>query len=146
MQHLTGLPQVPAVRRTLMCFCCLIAVPPSCAVPCCAAVCPRGSYEPSQNATRCSRCESNSYCPGGDKVENPSSRGSRMECGANLVTRNTGARTQSDCGTCCSNLRPLTCQRLNCAELPLQTGDHMLVCLALIWTSPEPGLHTGCRI
>jgi hypothetical protein len=31
-------------------------------------------------------------------VANPSSRGSRTECGANLVTRTTGARTAADCG------------------------------------------------
>lgn len=61
-------------------------------------VCPRGTYEPADNATRCSRCEANNYCPGGDKVESPASRGTRVTCGANLVTRNTGARTQTDCG------------------------------------------------
>lgn len=30
-------------------------------------------------------------------VESPVSRGSIVGCGANLVTRNTGARTQTDC-------------------------------------------------
>jgi hypothetical protein len=62
------------------------------------SVCPRGFYEPAANATRCLRCDANSFCPGGDKVESPSNRGSRVECGTNLITRNTGARTQADCG------------------------------------------------
>jgi len=60
-------------------------------------VCPKGFYEPSAGAGACVRCPANTYCPGGDKVENPTSRGSNMTCGANLVTRNTGARSQSDC-------------------------------------------------
>jgi hypothetical protein len=30
-------------------------------------------------------------------VENPTSRGTNTTCGDNLVTRNTGARTQADC-------------------------------------------------
>lgn len=30
-------------------------------------------------------------------MENPTSRGSNTTCGDNLVTRNTGARSQSDC-------------------------------------------------
>jgi hypothetical protein len=30
-------------------------------------------------------------------VENPTSRGSNTTCGDNLVTRNTGARSQTDC-------------------------------------------------
>jgi hypothetical protein len=68
------------------------------ALPCCPAVCPRGFYEPSADASSCVRCDAGSYCSGGDKVANPSSRGSRTECGANLVTRTTGARTAADCG------------------------------------------------
>jgi hypothetical protein len=68
-------------------------------LPCCPhTVCPRGFYEAASNSTRCSRCEAGSYCPGGDKAENPTSRGNIITCGANLVTRNTGARTQADCG------------------------------------------------
>jgi hypothetical protein len=65
---------------------------------CCHTVCPRGFYEAASNSTRCSRCEAGSYCPGGDKAENPTSRGTKVSCGPNLVTRNTGARTQVDCG------------------------------------------------
>ena len=30
-------------------------------------------------------------------MENPTNRGGNMTCGSNLVTRNTGARSQSDC-------------------------------------------------
>jgi hypothetical protein len=60
-------------------------------------VCPRGFFEASSADTSCTRCPANQYCPGGDKVENPTSRGSNTTCGDNLVTRNTGARTQSDC-------------------------------------------------
>lgn len=60
-------------------------------------VCPRGSYEAAPNATSCLRCPLNAFCSGGDKVEQPLSRGSLAQCGPNLVTRNTGARTQADC-------------------------------------------------
>lgn len=60
-------------------------------------VCPKGFYEPAPNATACLRCAANTYCPGGDKVENPLSRGSPMQCGPNMVTRNSGARSQADC-------------------------------------------------
>jgi len=60
-------------------------------------VCPRGFYEANSTATACTRCPANQYCPGGDKVENPTSRGGNVTCGSNLVTRNTGARSQSDC-------------------------------------------------
>jgi len=78
-------------------------------------VCARGFYEAAANATRCSRCDANSYCPGGDKVENPVSRGSRVQCGPNLVTRNTGARTQADCGEShWSHFERLTFNRLVC--------------------------------
>jgi hypothetical protein len=61
------------------------------------AVCPRGFYEDSSTPGACTRCPANQYCPGGDKVENPTSRGSNNTCGDNLVTRSTGARSQSDC-------------------------------------------------
>jgi hypothetical protein len=61
------------------------------------AVCPRGFFESDSAAQACTRCPANQYCPGGDKVENPTSRGSNNTCGDNLVTRNTGARVQSDC-------------------------------------------------
>jgi hypothetical protein len=58
------------------------------------AVCPKGTYE---TASGCVRCPANQFCPGGDKVENPTTRGTNTTCGDNLVTRNTGARSQSDC-------------------------------------------------
>jgi hypothetical protein len=67
------------------------ALPCLCPPP---AVCPRGTFE---SATGCTRCPMNQFCSGGDKVENPASRGTNTTCGTNLVTRNTGARTQSDC-------------------------------------------------
>jgi len=35
------------------------------------------------------RCPANVYCPVGDKVENPASRGSMVQCGSNMVTRST---------------------------------------------------------
>ena len=60
-------------------------------------MCPRGFFESASDAASCTRCPANQYCPGGDKVENPTSRGSNATCGDNLVTRNTGARSQSDC-------------------------------------------------
>lgn len=63
----------------------------------CTAVCPRGTYEAASNATDCSRCPINSYCSGGDKVQNPASRGTLVQCGSGLVTRNTGARSAVDC-------------------------------------------------
>lgn len=61
------------------------------------AVCPKGFFEPDANSTSCLRCTQNNYCPGGDQVENPVSRGTLMQCGGGLVTRNTGARSQTDC-------------------------------------------------
>ena len=61
------------------------------------AVCPKGFFENSTAATSCTRCPANSYCPGGDKTENPTSRGSVLQCGSSLVTRNTGARSAVDC-------------------------------------------------
>ena len=60
-------------------------------------MCPKGFYETATTASSCTRCPANTYCPGGDKVDNPTTRGNNMTCGANLVTRNTGARSQSDC-------------------------------------------------
>lgn len=57
-------------------------------------VCPKGTFE---NGTSCARCPTDSYCPGGAKVENPTTRGELVTCGVGLVTRNTGARTISDC-------------------------------------------------
>jgi hypothetical protein len=60
-------------------------------------VCPKGFYEASTAAATCTRCPSNSYCPGGDKVENPLSRGAPVLCGTNMVTRNSGARSMADC-------------------------------------------------
>lgn len=60
-------------------------------------MCPRGFFQNGTDATFCTRCEKNQYCPGGDKVENPTNFGNIITCGAGLVTRNTGARSQSDC-------------------------------------------------
>jgi hypothetical protein len=76
--------------------CVLVLTTLSCLAPPCPlpAVCPKGTFE---NGTSCNRCPTNSYCPGGDKAENPTSRGEAVTCGAGLVTRNTGARTVSDC-------------------------------------------------
>jgi hypothetical protein len=65
--------------------------------PAALSVCPRGTYEPAPNATSCPRCPKDAFCAGGDKTEQPLSRGSLTQCGPNLVTRNTGARTQTDC-------------------------------------------------
>jgi hypothetical protein len=64
---------------------------------CHAPVCGPSTYENTTDATSCERCPANSYCTGGDKVENPTSRGALQECGAGLITRNTGARSQTDC-------------------------------------------------
>jgi hypothetical protein len=60
-------------------------------------VCPRGTYEAAPNATACTRCPNNAYCTGGDKAENPVGRGSMVQCGSGLITRNTGARSAADC-------------------------------------------------
>jgi hypothetical protein len=60
-------------------------------------VCPKGTYQDAANADTCTRCPQNSFCPGGDKVENPTSYGTNNTCGANLITRNSGARSQADC-------------------------------------------------
>jgi len=60
-------------------------------------VCPKGFFEAASNATSCTRCPANVYCPGGDKVENPASRGNLVQCGSNMVTRSTGARSATDC-------------------------------------------------
>lgn len=63
----------------------------------CFAVCPKGFYEASPNTTACTRCPLHAFCPGGERVESPTTRGNPISCGSNLVTRNTGARTQADC-------------------------------------------------
>jgi hypothetical protein len=60
-------------------------------------VCPKGFFQADPAAASCVRCAQNQYCPGGDKVESPTNFGANFTCGANLVTRNTGARTASDC-------------------------------------------------
>lgn len=61
------------------------------------AVCPKGFFEPAANASACQRCPVNTFCPGGDRVENPRDRGVSTTCGPNMVTRNSGARSQADC-------------------------------------------------
>jgi hypothetical protein len=60
-------------------------------------VCAKGFYEANSTATSCTKCPANAFCPGGDKVENPTSRGDPTTCGTGLVTRSTGARSQTDC-------------------------------------------------
>jgi hypothetical protein len=76
-------------------ICLPLQLPPP--LPLLPAVCPRGFFESDSSAQSCTRCPANQYCPGGDKVENPTNRGGNTTCGDNLVTRNTGARSQSDC-------------------------------------------------
>lgn len=60
-------------------------------------MCPKGYFQNSTDPDRCTRCAQNQYCPGGDKVENPTTLGTPFQCGNGLVTRNTGARSQADC-------------------------------------------------
>lgn len=97
----TFCPQPMQLNRTitltcLFCTCPVVPLP----IP---KVCPRGFYEPAANASTgasgsCKRCEYDSYCPGGDKVENPTSKGPLVPCGTNIITRNTGARSRVECG------------------------------------------------
>lgn len=80
------------VTLPTMCYSCCLQI--GCLV---LAVCSKGFYEAAPDATSCTRCPANSFCTGGDKVANPISRGSLSACGTMLITRNTGARTASDC-------------------------------------------------
>lgn len=66
------------------------------ASPCSPAVCPRGFFENSTSLA-CERCPKDSYCPGGDRVQSPNTRGTAFPCGSYLVTRGSGARSLTDC-------------------------------------------------
>lgn len=63
----------------------------------CCTVCPLRFFEAEAGAASCTRCPHGAYCPGGERVPNPISRGRAIPCGTGLITRNTGARAQSDC-------------------------------------------------
>jgi hypothetical protein len=91
----------------------------------------------------------NSFCPGGDKVENPTTRGTNTTCGDQLVTRNTGARTQSDCLAPAGYARdtPTTAKACSMSEYaPLYNRlSKCLKCQSGLEENPADNLTDGAR-
>jgi hypothetical protein len=82
-------------------------------------------------------------------VENPTNRGTNTTCGDNLVTRNTGARTQSDCLAPAGYARdtPTTAKACSASEYAPQFNrlSKCLKCQSGLQEDPKNNLSDGQR-